>query len=472
MHYDELLPIYAEGPEAVFTLVNGLEERIRELEAGRNLSSRNSSKPPSSDGLCKPAPKSQRKRSGRRVGGQRGHPGTTLQPVENPDHVVLHPVEACPGCGRSLRRTAAIDSERRQVIDLPPIRPEVTEHRAEIKASRCGEISNGTFPEGVSSPVQYGPRIKATAVYLSVYQLLPFQRAGELFRDLFSLSLSPGTLARVNECCYERLASAEDAVRQQLMGSPVVHFDESGLYSQGKRHWLHVASTGRLTLYHADARRGVEAMEVMGVLPGFQGTAVHDHWKPYYRYRGCLHSLCNAHHLRELTYVHEQLGQRWAEEMKQCLRAMKKAADEAARRGTALAPRRRRKLERGYDSILRKGLRANPPPKPDPRRRRGRPKQSKPKNLLDRLKEYKRDVLRFLNDAAVPFDNNTGERDIRMAKLKQKISGTFRGPRGAKIFARTRGYISTARKNGVNPLDAIRDALEGKPFIPGKTTID
>lgn len=445
-----------------------LAERVQELEAQGAKNSRNSSKPPSSDGLQKPKPKSQRKRSGRKPGGQRGHTGHRLEQVEAPDQVTVHAVEECDHCGEQLKEVEAEDLERRQVFELPPVHVEVTEHQAEIKACpACSQTSRGTFPLGVDHPVQYGPRLKATAVYLTQYQLVPLQRTQEFFWDVFAHGLSEGTLVNATGECFEQLAEVEAAIKERIRQSPVAHFDETGLRVEAQTQWLHCASTPELTHYGLHAKRGTVAMEALDILPGFRGTAVHDHWKPYFHYE-CSHALCNAHHLRELTYVHEQYDQAWGQEMIELLLEAKAAVDASPTHSLGAQSKQRKRLETRYDEILARGFAANPPPVPaaSAPKKRGRPKQSKPKNLLDRLRDYKPQVLAFLADPLVPFDNNQGERDIRMTKVRQKVSGTFRSQSGAHSFCRIRGYLSTVRKNTCNVMQALTSVFLAQPLTP------
>ena len=479
MKREEILATYEAGPEAVIKLVNtlmatifeqseqitALQERVKILEAQLHKNSRNSSKPPSTDGFFKP--RSQRQKSDKPVGGQKGHPGHTLQMVDNPHRTIIHRVSRCNNCGSSLEETQAIGYERRQVFDLPPIKVEITEHQAEKRlCPHCGCLNKASFPEEIQQPVQYGPRLKAIAVYLSQYQLLPYERASELFADLFGHQLSQATLVNANQTAYEILEPAEQEIKRQVVDSPVVHVDETGMGVNGKREWLHVASTGILTCYAAHPKRGHEATEAMGILPDFQGVAVHDFWKPYFKY-DCRHALCNAHHLRELTGILEQDKQEWAKDMIDLLLEIKKAVDKRRTVADKLNPVQIKGFEERYDQVIETGMAENPPPisRGQPGRR-GRKKQSKAKNLLDRLHEHRQKALAFMYDFNVPFDNNQAERDARMMKVQQKISGTFRSAQGANIFCRIRGYISTVRKNSLSVIDAIQAAFEGHPFIP------
>jgi len=476
---EEILAIYDRGPEAVIDLVESLyaiiilqakrtaelEERVRSLERQLNKNSRNSSKPPSTDRISKP--KSLRSKSDRPVGGQVGHPGHTLHRVDDPDHTVLHQVHVCSTCGTSLTNVPPIDRERRQVFDLPPLKIEVTEHQAEMKiCPGCGRLNEASFPEDVRQTTQYGSRLKASAVYLSQYQLIPYDRLSELFADIFGHNLSQATLVNANLSCYEILEPVEDEIKKQLIDSQVIHLDETGMQIKGIREWLHVVSTEYLTYYAAHHSRGSEANETMGILPVFEGRCVHDGWKPYFKF-SCLHALCNAHHLRELTGVAEEDCQEWPCDMIDLLLEIKRTAEERQSIDSWLDPDEVERFEVRYDQIIKKGMLENPPPKtPDLSKKRGRKKQTAAKNLVDRLSEYHREVLAFMYDPRVPFDNNLAERDIRMLKVQQKVSGTFRSRRGADSFCRIRGYISTARKNSVAVLDAIQGAFEGKPYVP------
>lgn len=445
-------------------------ERIKALEDQLAKNSRNSGKPPSSDGLKKPNPKSLRGRGKRKTGGQKGHEGRTLFQVETPDVVVTHAVKLCGTCARSLIEIAPSGIERRQEFELPPLQPIITEHQAEIKVCpHCGCQTKETFPEGITHPVQYGPRVKGMASYFSTHQLLPFGRLKELFEDVFQLSLSEGTLFNVGQTGYDNLEEYESVVREQLIENAVVHFDESGLRVVKTLNWLHVASTEKLTHYEIHGKRGREAMDEIGILPHFKGVAIHDHWKPYFHY-GKKHGLCNAHHLRELIYQEEQYGQLWAGKLRECLLEIKTEVDEHIDAGkTQLDPTRLRYFSQKYSRILRGGLKEIPVVY-QAGKKGGKPKQHPAKNLLDRLRDFKRETLAFMCDFTVPFTNNRSEQDIRMIKVKQKISGCFRSQQGGKVFCRIRGYVSTVRKNSLNALEALTDVFRGAPFLPSSST--
>lgn len=481
------MAVYEASSEAVINLINSLyaiiaekgariaelEERVKLLEEQLNKNSRNSSKPPSIDFFAheKPKPKSRRIKSGKKAGGQEGHPGTTLTMVDNPDETILYSVHKCDNCGILLEGVEAKDHERRQVFDIPPINIKVTEHCTEIKkCPHCGYTNKADFPEEVKQPIQYGPRISALAVYLHDYQLLPYERACELLYDVCGCEISPATLIKAENGCFERLKGFENEIKDLLKQSYVINCDETGTKINGERNWLHVASTDKMTYYIVHPKRGSEAMDDMGILQDFKGTAVHDFWKPYYKY-DCKHSLCNAHLLRELTGVYENHNQQWSEEMRNLLIDIKKCVDDAQETSDNLELEKVKEFEDRYNRIIKIGLNENPPPlisQKEPKKR-GRKKKTKAKNLLDRFIDYKSDILRFMYDFKLPFDNNQAERDVRMMKVQQKISGTFRSTQGAISFSRIRSYISTAKKNQVSVIDAIQDAFRGRPFIPSCT---
>ena len=475
--------------EALISIILMLQQQVRELQrtvAAQAVeiqelrdqvakNSRNSGKPPGSDGLKKPRTQNLRTKTGRRSGGQKGHKGHTLEMVEQPDHVQVHPVSQCLQCATDLKSVESGEPERRQVFDIPPVRIEVTEHQAEIKVCpQCGSRVKGDFPQAVTQPVQYGSRIKAQVSYLNNYQLIPWARTCELLGDIYGHTPAAALVQEANAALVESIEPSLDASKEQLIGSDVVHFDESGLRVEGQLNWLHVASTELLTCYTVHPKRGQDGMNAMGILPALQGRAMHDHWSPYFTYDNCLHALCNAHHLRDLLFVVEQYKQSWAEEMIQLLLDIKAAVAAASPDQISLAADQLTDFEQRYDELIAQGLEANPPPADPPpkacgehsRTKRGRKKQTPPKNLLDRLQKRKPQVLAFMHDFRVPFDNNLAERDVRMVKIKQKVSGAFRTRVGAETFCAIRSYISTVRKNGLNVIDAILNALTGNPFIP------
>ena len=435
-----------------------LKVRIAELERQLGLNSSNSGKPPSSDGLKKPARvTSLRERSGKKPGGQKGHKGETLRQVTDPNEVVDHYPSACSTCGAGLDPEASVGHSARQVFDLPEPQPlVVTEHRAhDCQCAVCGATTRAPFPDGVNAPVQYGARIAAFVVYLLHYQLLPEDRLVELMADLFGVKLAAATIARMSRICAERLRGFAETVRDLVAGALVKHMDETGFRIAGKTQWLHVACTALLTFYRVCAKRG-------SLLANVAGIVVHDHWKPYYTMQGVLHALCNAHHLRELKALVEIEREDWARKMQRLLRRACHAANLARERGVPLKPRLIECFERCYDAILAEGLGFHAAQVPLARaamkgagKRRGRAPRRTGHNLLLRLAKHKEDTLRFLRDPTVPFTNNQAERDGRMMKLRQKISGGFRSFEGAMDFAVIRSFFSTAKKQGWNIIDAL-----------------
>jgi len=467
--------------EALISVVLTLQQQVQQLqqtvaEQGVVIqslrdqlakNSQNSGRPPSSDGLKKPRTRSLRKKQGRRSGGQRGHEGHTLKMVEQPDHIRVYEVSACPHCATDLRSVEPCKQERRQVFDIPPVQVEVTEHQAEVKVCpTCGEQVKGEFPAEVRHPVQYGPRLQAQASYLNTYQLIPWARTCELLGDFYGHTPAEAIVLASNATVVDRIERSVETIKKHLIAAAVAHFDESGLRVEGQLHWLHVASTDHLTHYDVHRKRGQEGMKAAGILSEFKGRAVHDHWQSYFTFKDCQHALCNAHHLRELQFVVDQYEQVWAQEMMQLLLDIKAEVDAAPPEQMSLSLERLAHFEQRYDELIAQGLEANPPPADPPPKKRGRKKQSPPKNLLDRLQQRRPQVLAFMYDFRVPFDNNLAERDVRMVKVKQKVSGAFRTRTGAETFCAIRSYISTARKQGQNVIDALHSALTGNPFIP------
>lgn len=443
-----------------------LEAQVQALQAQLAKDSRTSGKPPSSDGLKKrPRPQSERGKRGRRPGGQKGHPGQTLAQTDQPDRIIYHRPESCPGCGQSLVGATVVAECRRQVFDLPPQELAVTEHRAQgVCCPQCQQCSAGVFPPGVEQPVQYGERLKALSVYLKDYQLLPYERQRELFEDVYGHRLSVASLLKAEQDCTEGLTEPLEAIHQQLLEAPVVGFDETGLRVEGKLHWLHTARTEALTYYQIHAKRGAEAMDELGILPRYTGVAVHDGLSSYFGYQDCTHALCNAHHLRELRFIHEQYGQVWAAALRLCLRLAHRLEQG---RGPPLTATLKARIESWYDQILSAGEAELPADPPCPPGHRGRRQQHPARNLHQRLCRYQTETLRFMHDEQVPFDNNGSERDLRMIKAQQKVSGTFRSMDGAQRFACIRSYISTARKQGQRVLEVLRSVFTGRPWMPG-----
>ena len=448
----------------LFDLVQQLTARVEELEARLSKDSHNSSKPPSSDGLGKKT-RSLREPSGKNSGGQAGHPGKTLKRSSHVDIVVDHRLpQHCP-CGLPLDAAEVEVHERRQVFDIPVARYQVTEHRTQQARCACGRAHQSSFPEGVTEVVQYGPNVRALAVHLTHGQLLPLARSAQLISQLFGLNLSPAiVLAWIDEASH-RLRSAVEDIGQALITVPVAHADESGLRVAARLHWLHTVASDTLTWYGVHAKRGMAAIEEHGILRKRIAILVHDCWMPYWDLH-CVHALCNAHLLRELTFVHETTGQRWAQRMIGLLRrANHRCAAARQEDKRALTTRQIRWIGKNYETILTEADADNPQATRQ-NKRRGRVKQSLAFNLISRLREHADAVLRFVTDLRVPFTNNLGERAIRMPKVKQKISGCFRTLKGAQDFCTIRSYLDTMHKQGHNLFEALRSTFMGRPPLP------
>lgn len=450
--------------------VRTLLAEVQELRGQLAKNSHNSSKPPSSDGLARQT-KSLRKPSGRKPGGQPGHRGQQVRLVETPDAVVGHRPVRCSGCQQMLPEDAPAWIERRQVHELPPVRLQVTEHQiAHVRCPACGVTTEADAPAGVSAPRQYGPRLRAVAAYLVQQQFVPYARTRDLLADLFGAALSVGTLVNLVRHAAMRLQPVAHEIKAALRQAPVLHHDETGLRvaraAGAGRQWTHVTCTTDLTYYARHAARGAAALEAVGILPGYTGVSVHDGWTSYRHYTTCRHALCNAHHLRELTFVEEELQQAWAGSLKTLLREMQAAVDTARAAGaTQLEPAVRDGFIARYEALLAEGIVQNPQPPPAAdggQRRRGRRKQSPVRNLLERLWTFEQEVLAFLDDLTIPFDNNQAERDLRPVKVQQKISGTFRSDPGADAFCTLRSVLSTWRKQGRSGLAALDAAFAGR----------
>lgn len=426
---------------------------IVSLMANRlGLNSSNSSKPPSSDPNRK---KKTRKKTGKKPGGQKGHKGSRLEKVDNPNVVEELKVDK-----RRLPKGEykEVGFESRQVFDIR-ISCEVTEYRAEILEDQDGNQYVAEFPKGVTQSTQYGSGVKAHAVYMSQFQLLPYDRIRDYFADQMGMPLSAGSLFNFNQCAYVALESFETMARLKLIEAALAHADETGINVNGKRLWLHCFSTDLWTLLFPHEKRGTEAMDEFGILPDFKGILCHDHWKPYFTY-ACLHALCNAHHDRELTHAFEQDAQQWAKDMQKLLEEINQKVQDA---GGVISDYLQKKYRTKYRDILNEAEKECPPP--DTKRKkgqRGRIKKSKSRNLLERLRDYEDDVLRFMTSDIVPFTNNLGENDIRMTKVQQKVSGCFRSMEGARFFCRIRSYLITCRKHGISPTTALDLLFQGK----------
>ncbi len=440
----DISPALKASLELLLLVVTMMAERL-------GLNSKNSSTPPSADPNRE---KTSRKKAGRKPGGQPGRTGKTLVQVENPD--VVKDI--------SLDRSTLPDGNyrdggyvARQVFDID-ISTIVTEYRAQVLIDDAGQRFIAPFPQGVSSATQYGTGVKVTSVYMSIQQLIPYNRIEDQLADQMNIGVSVGSIFNFNQDAHKRLETFEDWLRSKLILSSLVHADETGINIGGKRLWLHSASNSLYTFYYPHQKRGHEAMDEMGVLPPFRGILCHDHWKPYYRYAP-IHALCNAHHLRELERAWEKDGQQWAKRMQNLLLEIKKAVDDA---GGILDPPKIESFQERYRKLLEDADQECPPPDETNRKgKRGRIPRSKSRNLLERLRDYEADVLRFMTVKEVPFSNNQAENDVRMTKVQQKISGCFRSELGAKIFCRVRSYLSTCRKHGVSASEALRLLFTG-----------
>jgi transposase len=456
---DELLESEKQLSPALQALIRVLITLVGLMANRLSLNSKNSSKPPSSDQWRK---KENRSKSNNKPGGQRGHQGSTLKPVPDPDEVKFIELDRSTLPPGKYRRVGV---ESRQVVDID-ITTFITEYQAEVLEDDTGRRFTAEFPQGITRPVQYGTRLKAQAVYLSQFQLIPYQRIQDYFADQLKIPLSTGSLYNFNQEAYGALNRFEDFVKERLSVSELVHADETGINVDGKTLWLHCASNALYTHYCPHLKRGRDAIDEIGVLPNFKGILCHDHWKPYYTL-DCTHALCNAHHLRELTRAFEQDEEQWAKVMHEFLLNAKAAVDDA---GGVLNQVQAKSYRKRYKEILESAQIECPAPDPIRQNgKRGRIKRSKARNLLERLIEYEDDVLRFMVSEIVPFTNNQGENDLRMTKVQQKISGCFRSIEGAKIFCRVRGYLSTCRKHNVSATEALDLLFKGKlpEFVVG-----
>jgi transposase len=433
--------------------------------------SQNSSLPPSKD--PRKRTRSLREKSGKKVGSQVGHPGTTLGLADKPDRFIIHSPESCYLCGSSLGESEVTGSERRQVHDLPPQTVEVTEHQSQTKVCRrCGAKNKAGFPAGVKAPVQYGTGVRSVATYLMGYQLLPYERCAEAMTDLFDCHLSPGTLSTLLSECAGDLVGSEMLIKEGLRQVAVLGVDETNLRVSKRQDWVHVSATEKLTLLVHHKKRGRPAIESIGLLPRYEGVIVHDGFSSYDQYRQCRHGQCNAHILRELNYVIETSKPAWAVEMKALLLKIKVAVDEARESGRKkLPPCREEEFLRKYDAEIEQARKLYG----TLQRKKGRTKKPQPaesviraaaRKLASRLSNKREEILLFMQDFSVPFDNNQSERDLRMLKVKQKISGCFRTEKGAEEWCRLRNYFSTMRKQGRGVMETIRSVFAGKRIIP------
>jgi len=443
--------------EQILSQLEYQAQKINELEQRLSKSSKNSSKPPSSDGYRKEV-KNNRVKSGRKQGAQKGHKGSTLKMVETPDKIEIHRVSGICECGQDLLNLPKIKTSKRQVFDLPQKLLEVTEHHVEVKQCSCGKLHEAYCKYG--NPVQYGSKLKSLGVYLNQYQYMPYNRIQEFMKDLLNINIGDGTLQKSNKDCYTNLHDTEMLIKSVLINGDVMHNDETGVRSENKTKWVHSASTPTHTHFAIHSKRGREAMDEIGILPEFSGVGIHDRYASYDKY-SFEHAYCNAHILRDLKYLLENLNENWAKDMIELL-----TNANIAKKENRLGKKNVEKFKSRYDKILAQAIKSEKE-KPEIKpvlKKRGRLPTSKSLRMINMFAGHKTEVLRFLDKQEVPFDNNLAERDLRMVKLKEKISGCFRSGHGADTFFRIRGYISTARKQGHDIFNAIQLALEGKPL--------
>ena len=471
---NKLVKACSTDPEQVADLVlqlldriDMLETRIKDLETRLNQDSHNSSLPPSSDKFSKRYPENLLTKTKRSPGGQKGHQGSTLKRVKDVDVTLDHHVHECSHCGTSLSDVESTGYLARQVFDLPVISMVVTEHRAEVKTCPCCcQQSHAVFPDGVTQAVQYGPEIKAVGVYFMEHQMLSSKRTVEALEDLFNCEIAEGSLFNWTTEAAEHTHATYDAIKEYAIESDVLHMDETAVNRGKNRKWLHVACTPEATYLAFHTKRGSEAINEIGIAAKFKGRAIHDMYASYFTYTTFEHGVCNAHILRELTLAFEEYKQAWAEELIQFLQKALRTVKSSILKGKdSIDSRTLFKYEERYTTLVKKGLRKNPLVSRGSPHKRGRVGQSKVRNLLDRLHKHRDYVLAFMYDFSVPFTNNEAERDLRMVKVKLKISGCFRSVAGLDIYCRLRSYLSTARKNGVGAFKALVDAFKGRSFI-------
>lgn len=452
------------------------EAQIKQLTELLGQNSHNSSWPSSRDkGRQKPKPKSLRPQTERKAGGQEGHEGHTLELNPKPDVIESHRPNQCEHCQAPLSdELVASHVAKRQVFELPPLRYVTVEHQAEtVICPRCGEATSGEFPANVTNSVQYSLQVKRLSVYLRNEQFIPYERERQMLADLFELPIATGSLQNFLAIAAENVKPATEAIKEAVKKAEVGHADETGFYINGKRCWLHTVSTSELTYYEPHQSRGKKATDAIGILPEFTGTLVHDNWAPYFKYQLLLHALCNVHHLRELTALVENDKQQWAALMIVCLLSAKQLVAEAVQAGETEFPvEQLQRIHQVYDAIVACGLEENPlPDEHSPPVKRGRRKKTKARNLVERFDKQQEAILRFIHDFKVPFDNNLAERDIRMMKVQQKISGSFRSWEGAEQFCLLRTYISTIRKQGLNVWEALGSLFDDDVLMPELTPV-
>ena len=455
--------------EALESQTIEFQARINELESLLNQNIQIHKKPPSTGTFIEKKPKTGSSRDGNNKcpGGQKGHPGSTLNKVEDPDEIIFHRLHKCKHCGRNIEESEVIGYKTRQEFNIVVMR-NVTEHRAEIKkCPYCNCKNKADFPKSITKPVQYGITVLTIAIYLRNYQLIPYNRIKNLYEDIFGFKISSDTIIKAEKKLYHKLKGVTNHIKKQLIKEDVINGDETGINIGGQREQCHLISTKKYTYYFHHKSRGFKAMNKMGVLPKYRGIIVHDFWKSYFKYK-CEHALCNVHIQRELKNIYEKYKQEWAKEMSDLLYEIKEQADCARKLGTKIGEDTIKTFIEKYHLILMKGFEDNPPPEisKDDEAKRGIQAQSKARNLLDRLEKYEKEILRFATDLRVPFSNNQAERDLRMITIQQKISGDFRKPKGADVFCRIRGYISTLIKNKMPVIISLHSAIEDVPPYP------
>jgi transposase len=462
--WEELWRWNQSDPRGLVDYTFKLQEQLRQLRDAAAQNSRNSSLPPSADRGPAPKPKSLRKKSDRKTGGQPGHPGRTLQPSDTPEQVQIHPCVECP-CGEDLSRQPALDFQRRQVFDLPSLQLQCTEHRAQIKeCPGCQQTCVAPFPPDVKAPVQYGKNFRALLAYFYDAQHGASLRIGEMCAEMFGYAVSEATLQAARQEQNDALEPFENRLVEILPQQPILHADETSVPINKLTHWLHVLCTPLLTFFAIHLHRGKEAIQAIGIIPKFTGWLMHDFLSSYLSFENCLHTFCKSHLLRELIFLFEQHQQAWAHDLHDLFLQMLESVRALKARDAPPCEKEFRRWQRRYRKILRAGRRANPlTPQQKAMKRR---KQSKAQNLLDRLEGYDDCIRAFLWNFDLPFTNNEAERAFRMMKVRVKISGCFRTLDGARRHARIRSYISTLRKHGLPVLQYLRLALDGHPFLP------
>jgi len=457
---EEIIDFFITIIKEMTETINQQAEEIAELKTRLNKNSKNSSKPPTSDGYRKPSPKSLRKPGERKPGGQPGHKGHGIQLPDKIDEIGVITRSHCRDCGTVLEPHGGEAIESRYVIDLPQIKTNCTRlDRLRIPCSECEAINEGVYPEGVNGTVQYGGNLKAFAAMLIDYGMVSLSRTSEILRGAFGVTICPGTLHSIMSECSLRVSETVATIREALMQSPVTNHDETGFRVNGKLHWLHSASNEKFTYMSIHPKRGVDGIEHNGVLPGYTGIAVHDCYSSYFKFNDCSHSLCNAHLLRELQGLYEETGQSWCNTLSGLIVDLKNKVEHCKSNGIDTLPADFiQKMYESYDNILDEGFSLNPIPEIEPGKR-GKPKRGKARCLLDRLRLHKDKYLFFTRDFRVPFDNNQAERDIRIAKVKQKVSGGLRTLEGAASFSKITSFIQTARKHGLSIFHALRSAF-------------